>query len=266
VIRCIRQQTEWANGGSSKKVSPNVGQFFPIRVKHNIAKRERTAEIGKMDCELLELILMNKNEEKKNLHYWALHPPQVLESLVANACVAESFQESIEFCSQEGKLIVVFWSDKGGSSTSLLLHIANRSDGNAPKYCLPLAVYEDGAQRTTTICPRRYWVKRSWQRTSCSLLLNDALHLVVIMPKHSDGHLEDGMGILLVIQNRSSDVTRIAVDSLPDLNLGEEEDNFPDTIVATAWDNYSFPRKQTSRPMIQTYTFKLSWPRETMNT
>ena len=144
-----------------KKIQSKVGSLFPTRLKHHIAKREKkTAEIGAVQCERLPLTVNKAGEQKSCLHSWAENPPLVLESLVANASVTENFQESNEFCSKEGKPIVVFGCDKGGDATSLLVRMRQGFVCHWP--------YMRMAQRTTTICPCRYTMKRSQRRSSCS--------------------------------------------------------------------------------------------------
>ena len=168
-----------------------------------------------MKCERLPLTVNKAGEQKSCLHSWAENPPLVLESLVANAFVTENFQESNEFCSKEGKLIVVFGCDKGGDATSLLVRIANREDGNAPRFCMPLALYEDGSENYYNLSLSIYNETKPAKKF-LQLLLDDALHMVVIASKDSDGQVEDARGVLLAIQNRPSDATRIVVDSLPE--------------------------------------------------
>ncbi|CAB9504283.1 unknown protein [Seminavis robusta] len=121
-------------------------QLFPTMLRKKLASYAMESFDLKLGFEMVSLEIGGEKRNERCLHAWVKEPAKVIETLTQSAIMAGKFEESAAFCKHHNQLTVVQGTDRGGDITLCLVRVANRSGGNAPQYCIPLAFYEYGKE------------------------------------------------------------------------------------------------------------------------
>ena len=121
----------------------NRPKLIPTRLKKKLGDKERLLPI--VEHWLVE-VEVKKDVKGMRVFYWVKNVPLLLELLVATTIQDGKKEDSFDFSNFVDTHIFVRGIDKGGEDVLDMVRYANRKDGNAGAFCVPISVLEDGSE------------------------------------------------------------------------------------------------------------------------
>jgi len=199
---------------------PKEIQLFPT----NLYKTMHTLEI-KDDMDLsvqkVELYISKAEDKKRMCVYWCVKDPALpIEKLLVNCIMSGTFVESINISNSRKQVILPFGADRAKEEFTMLVRIGNRENGNAPRHCIAVAMYEHGSEcrenMMITVFSDRYPLREFLQK-----LLDDKLTFIVVKVLDANGKVQQCACVLVQIADLQRDTGFIP--SKLELELLDEE-------------------------------------------
>ncbi|CAB9518030.1 unknown protein [Seminavis robusta] len=169
-----------------KATLPDIGdQLFPGMLRKKVASYAMESFNLRLGFELVSLEIGGEKRNSRCLHVWIKEPALVVESLTESALIAGKFDDSSSFSKHQNELVVVQGSDRGGDITLCLVRIANRSGGNAPQYCIPLAFYEYGKESYNNMHKTLFHSSKPTKQF-LQMLLDGRFQMIVVAVEEGD--------------------------------------------------------------------------------